>query len=202
MIPSPPGLGLRGQRGFTSMEMLMAGFLGVLMLVCGGYLFTTQVRGYTDIRDQARIQADVKKAMQAITRQISNAGACLPDPRHGFSAAHDRLSFEYVDVKKRFCDDEDDVLNITLYSKPEEARDYLIQEIRCPGKPVLTRTLAEVPGGVDLAFNYVDRHGSSTMDVSKIKAVELDLSLHTRKTAGRPVRTRTLSLQVDCPNLL
>lgn len=192
-----------GQSGFTPMELLVAGFLGVLLVICGGYLFTSQVKGYMDIRDQARIQADLKKAMQAITRQISTAGACLPDPRQGFSAGHDKLSFNYVDVKKRFCSDETDVLSMTLYSKAgSSSEDYLIQEIRCPGKATETRTLAKVPGGVDLVFNYVDKMGAATMDVSKIKAVQIDLTLHTKEMGGRPGRTRKQSLQVECPNLI
>jgi type II secretory pathway component PulJ len=191
-----------GQAGLTPMEMLVAAFLGVLLVVCGGYLFRTQVKGYTDIRDQARIQADLKKALQAITRQISNAGACMPDPRKGFSAGHDKLSFSYVDMKTRFCDDENDVLTMTLYSRPGSQEDYLIQEIRCPGKSVETRTLARVPGGVDLAFRYVDKAGAGTADVGKIKAVQLDITLQTKKMPGRPARARTQTLQIDCPNLI
>jgi hypothetical protein len=65
-----------------------------------------------------------------------------------------------------------------------------------------TRTLAKVPGGVELTFNYVDKLGVATMDVGKIKAVQLDLTLHTKERAGRPGRTRQQSLRVDCPNLL
>lgn len=53
-----------------------------------------------------------------------------------------------------------------------------------------------------LAFNYLDQLGAATMDVSKIKAVQMDLTLHTKKVAGRPGRTRKQSLQVECPNLL
>lgn len=181
----------------------MGGFLGILLVLCGGYLFTTQVKGYLDIRDQARIQADLKKAMQAVTRQISNAGACMNDPRNGFTAAHDKLSFKYMDVKMRFCDSEADILTMTVYSKAASAEeDYLVQEISCPGKPKETRTLATVPGGLDLVFNYVDKGGAATMDVKKIKAVQMDLTMHTKQAAGRPGRTRKQTLLVDCPNLL
>ncbi|MDB5102578.1 MAG: hypothetical protein JWP91_267 [Fibrobacteres bacterium] len=192
----------RSQRGLTLMEMLVAGFLGVLMVVCGGYLFSSQVKGYMDIRDQARIQSDLKKAMQAITRQISNAGACMSDPRKGFAAGHQRLSFSYVDVKRKFCPDETDELTMTLYSKAGAQEDLLIQEIRCPGQPTQTRTLAKVPGGVDLNFAYVDKGGLPTADVSRIKAVQLDLTLHTKVGPGRPSRSRKQTLQVECPNLL
>jgi hypothetical protein len=101
----------------TLMELIVGGFLGLLLVLCGGYLFTTQVKGYLDIRDQ-------------------------------------------------------------------------------------TRTLADVPGGMTLAFNYMDRAGAATMDVSKIKAVRMDLTLNTKKVAGRPGRTRKQSLQVELPNLL
>jgi hypothetical protein len=194
--------GRKRQSGMTAMELLVGGFLGLLMLLCGGYLFTTQVKGYLDIREQARIQADLKKAMQAITRQISNAGAFMSNPRKSFSAGHDRLSFSYMDVKRKFCDDESDVLTMSLYSQEGGEQDFLMQEIRCPGKVTLTRTLARVPGGLDLTFNYVDKLGVSTMDVNKIKAVQMDLTLRTSKRPGRPVRTRKQTLQVECPNLL
>ena len=192
----------RGQSGLTPMEMLVAGFLGVLLVVCGGYLFRTQVKGYTDIRDQARIQADLKKALQAITRQISNAGAFMPNPRKGFAAGKDKLTFSYVDMRKRFCSDEDDVLTMTLYSQTGDKEDYLVQEIRCPGKPVEMRTLARIPGGVHLSFKYVDKAGTGTSDVGKIKAVQLDLTLQTKQMPGRPVRSRKQTLQIVCPNLI
>jgi Tfp pilus assembly protein PilW len=190
------------QAGMTLMELIVGGFLGLLLVLCGGYLFTTQVKGYLDIRDQTRIQADLKKAMQAVTRQISNAGACMPDPRKGFQAAPGRLSFAYVDIKGKFCDADTDTLTISIYSIEGIQADRLVQEIRCPGKAAQTRTLADVPGGMTLAFNYMDRAGVATMDVSKIKAVQMDLTLNTKKVAGRPGRTRTQSLQVELPNLL
>ncbi len=195
---------MRAQRqsGVTPMELLIGGFLGLLLTLCGGYLFTTQVKGYTDIRDQARIQADMKKAMAVITRQISNAGACLPNPRSGFTAGHDRLSFRYVDVKRKFCDSEADILTMSFYTQSDNEQDYLMQEVRCPGKSPDTRAIFEVPGGLDMVFNYQDKSGTATMDVSRIHAVELDLSLHTRKGAGRPIRTRQQTLRVNCPNLL
>jgi hypothetical protein len=190
------------QAGLTAMETLVAGFLGVLLLTCGGYLFNTQIKGYKDIKDQARIQADLKKAMQAITRQISNAGACMPNPRKNLAAGHDKLSFSYVDMNTRFCDSETDVLTITLYSQAGSKEDYLIQEIQCPGKSMVKRTLASVPGGVDLAFNYFDKSGSATLDVGKIKSVQMDLTLHTKKGPGLPVRSRKQILQVELPNLI
>ena len=191
-----------GQSGVTPMELLVASCLGLLLTICGGYLFTTQVKGYTDIRDQARIQADMKKALAVITRQVSNAGACLPNPRTGFTAGHDRISFRYVDVKMKFCDSENDILTMTFFANQGNEQDYLIQEIRCPGKAAETRALFQVPGGLDLTFNYQDKAGKATMDVSKIHAVELDLSLHTRKGAGRPMRTRQQTLRINCPNLI
>jgi hypothetical protein len=193
---------IRRQSGLTSMELIVAGFLGVLLVICGGYLFTTQVRGYNSIRDQARIQADLKKALQAMTRQISTAGACLPNPRHGFSAGPEKISFSYVDVKTHFCDDPGDALTMTFYSKAVGGVDHLVQEIRCPGKGVEARTLASVPGGADLTFKYLDKNGAQTGDVNKIKAVQVDLTLETRKVQGRPGRMRKQSIQVECPNLI
>jgi hypothetical protein len=190
------------QAGLSSMEVLIAGFLGVVLTICGGYLFTTQVKGYSDIKEQARIQADMKKAMQVITRQISNAGACLPDPRKGFSAGHAKLSFRYVDVKRRFCASETDTLTMSFYAKAGSKGDYLVQEIRCPGSGAQMHTLFASPGGLDLTFNYQDKSGAATMDVGKIHAVELDLALRTTKAGGRPVRTREQVLRVNCPNLI
>lgn len=192
----------RGQAGMTPMELLVAGFLGLLLTLCGGYLFTTQIKGYSDIKDQAKMQADMKKAMAVITRQISNAGACLPDPRKGFSAGKQRLSFRYVDVKRKFCANETDTLSMSFFAQEGKREDYLMQEIRCPGMAPSTRAVFEVPGGLDLAFQYHDKSGVATMDVSRIHAVEVDLSLHSRKGAGRPIRMRHQVLRVNCPNLL
>lgn len=190
-----------GQAGITPLELLVAGFLGLLLTLCGGYLFTTQIKGYTDIKDQAKIQADMKKALAVITRQISNAGACLPDPRKGFAAGKNRLSFRYVDVKGKFCGAGSDTLSMSFYSKGGDRADYLMQEVRCPGAAPRTRAVFETPGNLDLAFRYQDKAGAPTSDVARIKAVEIDLSLQTRKGAGRPMRTRHQQLRVNCPNL-
>jgi hypothetical protein len=127
----------------------------------------------------------------------------MANPRKGFAAGQEKLAFRYVDLKRHFCKDETDTLSMTVYSRAGSGtEDFLIQEISCPGESMETRTLAKVPGGVDLKFSYLDKLGTPTSDVSKIKAVQLNLTLHTKKTAGRPGRARTQTLQVDCPNLL
>ena len=137
---------LAPEAGISVLELLTAAFLGILLVYCSGFLFTTQVRGYKDIKNQAKVQAGLKKALQGMTRQISTAGACLPNPRQDFVPEASRLSFAYVDLHGQFCPSRTTVA-MTFRVRRGSKEDSLVQEIRCAGGASRTRLLAAAPGG-------------------------------------------------------
>lgn len=191
------------QAGFGLVELILAGFLAFTLLGMGGYLFKNQVQGYRDIRDQARIQASVKKALQAMTRHISNAGGGLTDPMSNFSAKSERLTFAYRDLGGSYCDASAKTI-MSFYKTTGKSGDALMQDIDCGGGKRQSRTLASVPAGsLGLSFRYLNRNGLATPQPKQVKSVELNLSLMTGKAnAGMRYRkTRDQTVRVQCVNL-
>jgi hypothetical protein len=195
--------GASRQRGMSTIDLLLAGFLGFVLLAGGGYLFRNLVREYLDIRDQVKIQANMKSALQAMTRQIANIGGLLPDPLEGFAPLPNRLDFAYIDVPGRFCDP-DARIDISFYTDRYGNKDRLMQSLVCPDGKSQTRQLAVVPkGALRLSFRYLDRAGIPTPVRASIKAVELNLALDTGPAlAGRRLeKSRELSTRIQCMNL-
>ena len=191
------------QAGFGVVELVLAGFLAFTLLGIAGYLFKNQVQGYLDIRDQARVQAGVKKALQAMTRQISNAGGCLPDPMTDFSAKAERFTFAYLDLGGGHCGHSSKTI-ISFYKTTGESGDALMQDIDCGGGNRQSRTLASVPaGGLSLSFRYLDKAGEVTWQPNQIKSIELNLNLTTgkAKAGARFRKTREQIVRVQCVNL-
>jgi Tfp pilus assembly protein PilW len=191
------------QRGLTTLEMLLAGFMGLMLLWAGGYLYRNLVREYLDIRDQVRIQSDMKSALQAMTRQIANMGALLPDPLEGFSPRSARLDFAYTDVPGRFCPPGSRV-SVAFYAEQGGKGDRLMQTLLCKDGNAQTRQLAATPpGALRLSFRYLDGSGTQTLDRASIKSVELTLALETGPArAGRRFeKTREQVSRIQCMNL-
>jgi hypothetical protein len=189
------------QSGLTLFELVMSAFLTILLVVCGGYLFTTQIRGYKDMRNQAGTQSDLKLAMQGMTRQISNSGAFLANPRFNFAPEASRLTLAYTDLNGKLCADKSTV-TMSFYSRHGSKEDSLFHDIRCSDGTRLVRVLARAPaGGLTLAFTYFDGKGLPTVNAGLVKAVQLDLSLQNRKLVGVPSRVQRQSIRVQCVNL-
>ena len=194
---------LRSQRGLGMVELILAGFLGLTLIGMGGYLFKNQVEGFLDIRDEARVQGGFKKALQAMVRQISNAGACLPDPMDHFSNKPEKFTFAYMDIGGNFCSAGGKVI-VSFYSRPGESQDVLMQDIDCGSGKRQSRALASVPkGGLALSFRYLDKKGNATVLPTQVRSVEIDLKLQTGKAkAGKRLRkTRQQTVRVQCVNL-
>lgn len=185
------------------MDLLLAGSLALVLLGIGGYLFRNQAREYRDIHDQAKIQAELKLALQSMTRLIGNLGALLPNPLDGLVAAPDRLDFAYIDVPGRFCSANTRVF-IAFYTESSGGEDRLHQSIACTGGARQVRRLATTPqGGLRLAFRYLDKDGGPATTPSLIKAVELTLALESGPAlAGRRFeKTREQVARIQCVNL-
>lgn len=187
-----------GQRGVTLAEMLVACFFAFIVLGLAGGFLLSNLRSYGEIKRTIGMQSSLKKSLQVMTRQISNAGGWLANPRSHFVAKPDRFTFAYYDVEARYCDAPD-----TLVASFYVGKSGLIEEHRCDKSPVSKRVLAVAPqgGSLDLGFTYLDVNGSVTADPKKIRAVRLKIDQRLPRKGATTSIVRTQTLQVELVNL-
>lgn len=195
-IAAPEG---RSQRGLTVIELAVAGTFSLLVVGLAGAFLISNLRAYSEIKRTLAMQNNLKRSLHAMTRQISNAGGWMPDPRGHFKAESGRITFAYYDVEARYCDTPDTLVASFFASN----RGFLIEEHRCGKGPRKTRTLAEPPlgGSLSLRFTYLDANGSLTHDPKKIKAVRLDLDQQLARRGARTSIGRGQTIQVEMVNL-
>lgn len=182
------------QAGISMPELLIAAVFSIVVLGLSGYFFLSNLRRYHEIRDAVAMRVDLKRSMQAMTRQISNAGGWLSDPRSHFDAKPDRFTFAYFDVEAKYCP-APDTLKVSFYANQGGE---VIEEHRCKSGAHRTRVLAAAPrgGGLDLRFTYLDAHDAVTADPAAIKALRLDLALSTNKAGGLADRSQSLEIKM------
>jgi len=195
--------GPRGQAGMGTLELALAAFLGFTLVGTGGMLFKRQVHEYLDIREQARVQAGLKLALQSMTLEMANAGALLPNPRESFVAQAGRFAFAYMDLTGRSCPEGAKAL-VAFRASASGQVDRIVEDITCDGRFLRTQTLASVPRGkLKLAFRYYDKRGAPTANAAQIKAVDMDISLQAAgPKAGKTfAKTRAQTVRIQCVNL-
>ena len=193
----------RGQAGMGTLELALAAFLGFALLGTGGMLFKHQVHEYLDIREQARVQAGLKLALQSMTLEMANAGALLPNPRESFAAQAGRFSFAYMDLTGRSCPEGAKAM-VAFRAATSGQTDRIVEDITCNGRFLRTQTLVSAPRGkLKLAFRYYDKRGAPTANAAQVKALDLDISLQTAgPKAGKTfAKTRAQTVHVQCVNL-
>jgi hypothetical protein len=192
---------LKKQAGWSMVELLLAGFLALTMVMAAGYLFTNQVSGYQDIKNQAKMQADLKMALGSMTRQISNAGALLTNPLDQFKPGEKKITYAYIDLNGSYCDEMAKVL-ISFYSTLTNKQALLMEDIRCPSGLVQSRKLATLPpGGLDMSFRYLDKNNNATNNSVAIRSVQLDLEMLSAKAGKNPQKKQKQSIRVQLVNL-
>jgi Tfp pilus assembly protein PilW len=190
------------QSGLTLVELLVAVACGILMMGVAGRFFLTNLKTYMEIKKTVAMQVSVKKSLQVMTRQISNAGGWLPNPRNHFLAQYGRIQFAYFDIEKRYCDVPDTLL-VSFYTSPTNRGNAVVEAHACGKHAPTTRTIAESPanGSLDLSFAYFDADGAPTMNAARIKAVKVNLALRSGMQSSLPQDFRSQSLQVNMVNL-
>jgi hypothetical protein len=191
------------QAGVGLLELILAGFLSFILIGTGGYMFRRQVHEYLDIREQARVQAGLKRALQIMTLEIANAGAALPDSRESFAAQASSLTFAYTDLTGRSCPTGSKA-RVTFRATSTSQGDRIVQDIACNGRTAPAQVLAQAPQGkLRLAFRYYDISGTITADPGQVKAVDLEVSLQTAgpKAGKTAFKTRAQTVRIQCPNL-
>ena len=186
---------MKRQRGFTLMEVIFAAGIGMLVLIAGAYVFIMQLRSYRDLDAVVKLQSDSKKAIEHMTREISNTGGLIVDPtRPGFNIWDNRVQVSYVDQRARYCQSSETVL-ITFRVGSGKGVDTLVQDVTCNGGQNKPRVLVKSKGAIKLAFQYFDLAGKTTNSRTKVQRVRLTLDLVTPK--GKSVFQKTRKPQVD-----
>ena len=188
------------QAGMSMPELIVAATMAAILLAIGGMLFLSQLRGYNSISDQTRLQSGMKKALQAMVREISNTGGFLAAPRTKFQPQPKRLQLAYLDLNGRWCA-EGDTATLAFYAKEGAKADTLMQDIRCNRAPLRHRSLVIAPGSLSLSFRYFDSEGVETRRPDKVRAVGLEFGIKTKKTAGMIVKSRMQEVRIQCVNL-
>ncbi|HKP95343.1 MAG TPA: hypothetical protein VJ385_06255 [Fibrobacteria bacterium] len=165
----------RGELGLTVMEALVAGSLGLMLVLLAHMLFRSQMLNFNDMGSQVQLQAKVRQAMQGMTKEIANTGACLKDNRRGFAMGPDRLGLSYVDVSGRHCPAWDTV-TVTFQALRGGEGSALVKDIACASGARNRQVLVE-GGGIALAFTYRDRQDRITADPRAVRAVEFTVAL-------------------------
>ncbi len=187
-----PGRGgrLAGAGGFTLVEMIIAGGLGVLAAALGAFLFLGHLRGYQDMDIQAKLNTDSKQVVLVMSREIANTGAVLANPRQNFLMQPDRIRLSYIDLRGRYCRTDQAVIASFYVSRAvNTARgDTLFHEYQCPGRRPVKKALIVGTGRVDLRLRYFDRHGVVTTLPASVKQVEFVLEM--RSAQGKSLFDR------------
>jgi len=86
--------GARGRRGFTLLELMIAGFLGLLVVLALGRIILASQRSWEWGRDKVALQANTTEALEAIARSVRAARTLEfdgADPDHCILRTYDEL---------------------------------------------------------------------------------------------------------------
>lgn len=187
--------------GLALPEVILAASFGIALILVSGILFVRQATAYADFRRTAEAQGSLRNALQAMTRQISNAGAWIGDPRKDFHADSAALQFAYFDFKAVHCP-VPDTLKVRFSLARGPRSDTLKQEYWCGLSGKKERALATAPpGGLELGFAYFDSTGAETRTEGLMKSVRISVNRHTARTGSLPLKRRGQVLQVEMVNL-
>lgn len=192
----------RLQTGMSLMERLVAAVCSILIVGISGRFFLANLRGYMEIKKTVAMQVSLKKTLQVMTRQISNAGGWMPNPRSHFQAQSGRIRFAYFDVEAKYCP-VPDTLVVGFYVRQASKGGEIVEEHTCGGGAPRLRTIAEAPkgGNLNLRFSYLNADGAPTSNPAMVKAVDVAITLNSGKLGSQPQAKRAQSLQVKMVNL-
>lgn len=201
MIPAPGNDAAEsGQRGLSTLELVMAASVGLSLMAVSGYLFLRQASAYAQVKKVADSQAIIKKCLHVMTRDIASAGGWIGNPRRDFSAAADRIRFAYFDVHGRYCGTPDTVV-MSFFLERDRSMTAITQEFRCgPGRPQRRRLASGAAEGLGLAFRYLDSAGTTTGVPGRMKAVRIALESRLEPERRQAGIDRSQSVQVEMVN--
>jgi prepilin-type N-terminal cleavage/methylation domain-containing protein len=225
MVATPPldrtGVRYDGERGFTLVELLIATFVGTIVLGAGVTLMSQVQRGYTSQLDNAGFREEARFAVDWITRDLMSAGsnpygithsdcpdagtsfvAVRPDPNQNGSHEDIRINADaglpngLLGGTPGICDEPHE--DITIAFDPSEQtitrRDNNVDQ---QAQPMTDSVIT------DLEFTYLDSNGAVTNDPAAIVAVRVGVSAQGRvrntQTAMFPTFTAQTEVYLRAP---
>ena len=192
----------RNDRGFTIIELIIALLLSSMVMIGIWNTFHFQQQSYNLQRQKVAMEQNLRAGMQLMEQEIRMAGC---DPSDLTNAGfHTRLPGAIG-----FTMDINNDANTGLYdgdvADPNEDITYTlyndtdgIQKLgrrSQAGGPI--QSVAEHINA--LAFLYLDSDGNETAEAAQIRSVVITLTAQTANT--NPVRTATLTTQINCRNM-
>ena len=215
------GVRYGGEQGFTLVELLIATFVGMIVLGAGVTLMSQVQRGYTSQLDNAGFCEEARFAIDWITRDLASAGsnpygiahsdcpavgtsfvAVRPDPNENGSHDDIRINADaglpngLLGGELGICDEPHE--DITIAFDPSEQtitrRDNNVDQ---RARPMTDSVIT------DLEFTYLDSNGAVTSDPGSIVAVRVGVSAQGRvwdtHTAMFPTFTAQTQVHLRAP---
>ena len=187
------------QSGMTLLEVLVGSAIAVLVIGTAGTLFLGQAKGYQDIGTVAKLQSVVKVAVQNMSTEIPNTGACMSNKRYNFLMDSIQVKFTYLDLKKRHCA-ETDTATISYYKRTGSSGDTLYQSIKCNSLTATKIPLVRGQGAISLQFKYYDKLAAITAVPANVKSIEFSIDVKTKQGKSLFQRTRKPIVRVGLVN--
>lgn len=182
------------QVGMTLLEVLIAGGIGLLMSGLVGYLFVRQSKNYQDMQSQVRLQGQVARAQQLLTREITNIGAGMPDGSNPFTMNRDTLAFDYIDLKGKHCP-VNNTVSITYKIIPNGTGKALVRDRRCDGGTPFRESMITCDS-MTIKFEYFKPDRSTATDPNLVKLIEYEFIMFAKGKGNLFMRQRTGKVQV------
>lgn len=187
------------QSGMSLIEVLIGSAIAVLVIGTAGTLFLGQAKGYQDIGTVAKLQSVVKVAVQNMSTEIPNTGACMNNKRYNFIMDSIQIKFTYLDLKKRHCA-ETDTATISYYKKTGTSGDTLYQSIKCNNLTTTKVPLVRGQGAIILKFKYFDKLAAVTAVAANVRSIEFSIDVKTKQGKSLFERTRKPVVRVGLVN--
>lgn len=189
------------QSGLSTLEILVAAFVGSILLAMSGFIFLRQATAYSHLKKLADTQASMKKVLHVMTRDIASAGGWMGNARRDFQAKPERIRFAYFDVRGRYCASPDTVV-MSFFMEHGQGGANLTQEYRCDGGSPQRRVLATgANDDLRLSFQYLDSTGAVVSQPARVKAVRVSITKRSEQAGRMPASLRAQTIQVEMVNL-
>jgi len=183
------GADMRGEKGFTLAEMLVAMVVAGLVMTATYATYMTQTRAYKTNEEVTALQQNLRAAMYFLERDLRMAGynpTVSRTVRFGFTTVDATTVTFTTDLNENGVLDGTETIT---YS--HNATDNTLRRDAGAGAQILASNITEV------TLSYFDENGASTGSANAVRAVEITLTARTDDDK----HGRTLTNRVRCRNM-